>query len=100
LRRSKIIVMDEATASIDFVMDEKIQKMIRAEFEDCTVLCIAHRLRTVIDYDRILVIDQGKIVEFESPHNLIMNTESLFHKLCQNSGEYDMLKSLALNNKE
>ncbi|CAB4491465.1 P-loop containing nucleoside triphosphate hydrolase protein [Rhizophagus irregularis] len=100
LRRSKIIIMDEATASIDFAMDENIQKMIRAEFEDCTVLCIAHRLRTVIDYDRILVMNQGKIVEFDSPKNLIINSESLFHKLCQNSGEYDMLKLLALNNKE
>ncbi|CAI2162126.1 5755_t:CDS:10 [Funneliformis geosporum] len=87
LKRSKVIIMDEATASIDFSMDEKIQKMIRTEFEDCTVLCIAHRLRTVIDCDRILVIDQGKVVEFDSPYNLIKNTNSLFHKLCQNSCE-------------
>ncbi|CAG8551433.1 7291_t:CDS:10 [Funneliformis mosseae] len=87
LKRSKVIIMDEATASIDFAMDEKIQRMIRTEFEDCTVLCIAHRLRTVIDYDRILVIDQGKVVEFDSPYKLIKNTNSLFHKLCQNSCE-------------
>ncbi|KAF0540786.1 P-loop containing nucleoside triphosphate hydrolase protein [Gigaspora margarita] len=65
LRSSKIILMDEATASIDFTMDEKIQKMIRTEFAECTVLCIAHRLRTVIDYDRILVIDRGNIIEFD-----------------------------------
>ncbi|CAG8770734.1 10951_t:CDS:2, partial [Ambispora leptoticha] len=65
LRRSKIILMDEATASIDFAMDEKIQKMIRTEFSDCTILCIAHRLRTVIDYDRILVLDRGNIIEFD-----------------------------------
>ncbi|CAG8609413.1 5455_t:CDS:10 [Gigaspora rosea] len=66
LRSSKIILMDEATASIDFAMDEKIQKMIRTEFADCSVLCIAYRLRTVIDYDRILVIDQGNVIEFDS----------------------------------
>ncbi|CAG8435018.1 7255_t:CDS:10 [Diversispora eburnea] len=71
LRRTKIILMDEATASIDFSIDEKIQKMIRTEFVDCTVICIAHRLRTVIDYDRILVLDNGNIREFDripNPH--------------------------------
>ncbi|CAG8459975.1 16431_t:CDS:10 [Acaulospora morrowiae] len=96
LRRSKIIVMDEATASIDFSMDEKIQKMIRTEFEDCTIMCIAHRLRTVIDYDKILVLDNGNIVEFDSPYNLIANPESLFHMMCKNTGEFDLLMALAL----
>ncbi|CAG8607661.1 8848_t:CDS:10, partial [Dentiscutata erythropus] len=95
LRSSKIIVMDEATASIDFAMDEKIQKMIRTEFAECTVLCIAHRLRTVIDYDRILVIDRGNIIEFDSPYNLITDNNSLFYQMCQNSGEFDLLMSLA-----
>ncbi|RHZ45493.1 hypothetical protein Glove_673g31 [Diversispora epigaea] len=96
LRRSKIILMDEATASIDFSIDEKIQKMIRTEFVDCTVICIAHRLRTVIDYDRILVLDNGNIREFDSPYNLIKNTDSSFYTMCQNSGEFDLLKSLVL----
>ncbi|RIA87106.1 P-loop containing nucleoside triphosphate hydrolase protein [Glomus cerebriforme] len=96
LRSSKVILMDEATASIDFATDEKIQQMIRTEFVDCTILCIAHRLRTIIDYDRILVLDQGNIIEFDSPHNLITNHESLFYKMCQNSGEFDQLMSLAL----
>ncbi|CAB4373887.1 unnamed protein product [Rhizophagus irregularis] len=96
LRSSKVILMDEATASIDFATDEKIQQMIRTEFIDCTIMCIAHRLRTIIDYDRILVLDQGNIIEFDSPHNLITNHESLFYKMCQNSGEFDQLMSLAL----
>ncbi|CAG8523564.1 1809_t:CDS:10, partial [Dentiscutata erythropus] len=95
LRSSKIILMDEATASIDFAMDEKIQKMIRTEFADCTVLCIAHRLHTVIDYDKILVIDRGNVVEFDSPYNLITDNSSLFYRMCQNSGEFDLLMSLA-----
>ncbi|CAG8841821.1 27086_t:CDS:2, partial [Racocetra persica] len=64
------------------------------EFADCTVLCIAHRLRTVIDYDRILVIDQGNIIEFDSPYNLITDSNSLFYRMCQNSGEFDLLMSL------
>ncbi|CAG8441509.1 9619_t:CDS:10 [Funneliformis caledonium] len=100
LKRSKIILMDEATASIDFDMDDKIQEMIRKEFIDCTVLCIAHRLRTVVDYDRILVLDQGNIIEFDSPRNLISNPNSLFYQMCQNSGEFDMLKSLISKNND
>ncbi|CAG8820216.1 2782_t:CDS:2, partial [Racocetra persica] len=99
LRRSKIILMDEATASIDFAMDEKIQKMIRTEFADCTILCIAHRLRTVIDYDKILVVDRGNIIEFDSPYNLITDNNSLFYRMCQNSGEFDLLMSLVLKDK-
>jgi len=96
LRRTKIILMDEATASIDFTMDEKIQQMIRSEFLDCTILCIAHRLRSVIDYDKILVIDHGKVMEYNSPSNLIMDPNSLFHQMCQSSGEFDLLMTLCL----
>ncbi|CAO3645423.1 unnamed protein product [Cunninghamella blakesleeana] len=91
LRRSKIVVMDEATSSVDFHTDRKIQKTIRSEFTDCTVLCVAHRLFTVIHYDRILVLDDGKVKEFDSPLKLISNSQSMFYKLCKNSGEFDQL---------
>lgn len=64
LKRSKLVIMDEATASVDFKTDRAIQKAITTEFADSTILCIAHRLHTVIEYDRILVMDQGRIVEF------------------------------------
>lgn len=64
LKRSKIVLMDEATASVDFETDRAIQKTIMQEFADSTILCIAHRLNTVIEYDRILVLDHGEIVEF------------------------------------
>ena len=65
LKKTGIVLMDEATASVDFETDKAIQKTISTEFSDSTILCIAHRLHTVIEYDRILVLDQGKIQEFE-----------------------------------
>ncbi|CAO3645741.1 unnamed protein product [Cunninghamella blakesleeana] len=98
LRRSKIVIMDEATSSVDFNTDRKIQKTIRSEFTDCTILCVAHRLFTVIQYDRILVLDAGKVKEFDSPWNLISNSQSMFYKLCKNSGEFDQLLQAAKQN--
>ncbi|KAI7862036.1 P-loop containing nucleoside triphosphate hydrolase protein [Spinellus fusiger] len=95
LKRSRIVLMDEATASVDFQTDKAIQKTISTEFAECMILCIAHRLHTVIEYDRILVLDQGTIVEFENPLQLINNTESTFYKMCRNSGEFDSLVALA-----
>ncbi|KAL0086848.1 P-loop containing nucleoside triphosphate hydrolase protein [Phycomyces blakesleeanus] len=95
LKRTKIVLMDEATASVDFRTDKAIQKTIATEFADCTILCIAHRLHTVIEYDRILVLDQGNIAEFDSPLQLITNPESSFYKMCRNSGEFESLVALA-----
>merc|ERR1712161_147831 len=69
LRKPKILVMDEATASIDNETDAIIQKMIREKFQDATVLTIAHRLNTIMDSDRILVLDDGRISEYDSPGN-------------------------------
>lgn len=95
LKSSRIVLMDEATASVDFETDKAIQKTISTEFADSTILCIAHRLHTVIEYDRILVLDQGEIIEFDSPLTLINNSESAFYKMCRNSGEFDSLIALA-----
>ncbi|KAG1381714.1 hypothetical protein G6F61_002924 [Rhizopus arrhizus] len=95
LKRSRIVLMDEATASVDFETDKAIQKTISTELSDSTILCIAHRLHTVIEYDRILVLDKGHIVEFDSPLTLIENSDSIFHKMCRNSGEFESLVSLA-----
>ncbi|KAG0190342.1 hypothetical protein DFQ28_002190 [Apophysomyces sp. BC1034] len=95
LKRASVVLMDEATASVDFRMDKTIQRTITSEFSDCTILCIAHRLHTVIEYDRILVLDQGEIKEFASPWELLQDIESLFYKMCQNSGEFEQLVVLA-----
>ncbi|KAJ2961221.1 hypothetical protein NQZ79_g3555 [Umbelopsis isabellina] len=94
LQGRRIVVMDEATASVDFKTDEAIQRTISSEFKDSTILCIAHRLLTVIEYDRILVIEQGKVVEFDNPYTLIMNVNSKFHSMCKSSGEFDKLLSM------
>ncbi|KAI9597297.1 hypothetical protein BDF19DRAFT_436473 [Syncephalis fuscata] len=95
LRNSKIIIMDEATASIDFDTDLLVQQTIRKEFEHSTIICIAHRLRTVIDYDRILVLDSGRLIEFDTPSALIKKSDSLFRYLCERSGEFENLLALA-----
>ncbi|EPB91889.1 hypothetical protein HMPREF1544_01183 [Mucor circinelloides 1006PhL] len=95
LKRSKVVLMDEATASVDFETDKAIQKTIACEFQDSTILCIAHRLNTVIEYDRILVLDHGEMIEFASPLDLLQNEESAFYKMCRNSGEFDTLLELA-----
>ena len=116
-----------AMASIDPEMANKIQEIIRNEFHHATVLCISHRFRTVIDSDRMLVlgtyfylmeikgfttmllnmsisiicIDDGEIAEYDTPYNLIMDPRSLFHYLCEQTGELDSLTELVkLNHPE
>ena len=66
MRRSKVIILDEATASVDQVTDDRIQRALRSEFQESTLITIAHRLRTIMDYDKILVLDEGKVVEYFS----------------------------------
>ncbi|CAA7267286.1 unnamed protein product [Cyclocybe aegerita] len=96
LRRSKVLIMDEATASVDYVTDEIISKTIREEFSDSTIITIAHRLRTVVDYDKIMVMEEGNIVEFDRPEVLLQDQHSRFHQLCKASGleEFANLKSM------
>jgi len=86
LQRNKILVMDEATANVDFDTDTLIQKAIRREFAHVTVLTIAHRLNTIMDSDRIMVFHEGQIVEFDTPKNLLENRNSMFSALAKEAG--------------
>nr|QNH67948.1 ATP-binding cassette transporter subfamily C member 1 X9 [Brachionus plicatilis] len=86
LRKTKILVLDEATASIDHNTDDLIQATIRSQFKDCTVLTIAHRLNTIMDSTRIMVLDKGRIVEFDSPEKLLFNKDSLFFSMAYSVG--------------
>ncbi|XP_071120825.1 multidrug resistance-associated protein 1-like isoform X2 [Mytilus edulis] len=86
LRKTKILVLDEATAAVDMETDDLIQQTIKQEFADCTVITIAHRLNTVMDYDRIMVLDKGEIMEFDSPNELLKNTDGLFYQLAKDAG--------------
>ncbi|KAB1283927.1 Multidrug resistance-associated protein 1 [Camelus dromedarius] len=83
LRKTKILILDEATASIDFETDNLVQATIRKEFSDCTILTIAHRLHSVMDSDRVLVLDSGRITEFETPQNLIQQKGLFFDMLTE-----------------
>ncbi|XP_052568818.1 ATP-binding cassette sub-family C member 2 isoform X1 [Peromyscus californicus insignis] len=85
LRKSKILVLDEATAAVDLGTDNLIQTTIRNEFSDCTVITIAHRLHTIMDSDKIMVLDNGKIVEYGSPEELLSKTGP-FYSMAKEAG--------------
>lgn len=85
LRKPKILIMDEATASIDNATDAIIQKMIRENFKNATVLTIAHRLNTIMDSDKVLVLDDGVVVEFDTTTNLLSNSNGYFRAMVEKS---------------
>jgi ABC-type multidrug transport system fused ATPase/permease subunit len=94
LRQSKFIFLDEATASVDPETDAKIQQTVRSEFSNGTILTVAHRLKTIMDYDRVLVLDQGTVREMGTPMELLKK-KGVFYDMCQESGEYELLLSMA-----
>ena len=112
LRQSSVIILDEATSSIDFATDKKIQQTIREEFTNSLLITVAHRLRTVIDYDRLIVLDKGQVrrcptrrrdntlttiqvVEFDTPLNLIEKEDGIFRSMCLKSGQFAELEAAA-----
>lgn len=86
IRKTKILILDEATSSVDYETDARIQTTIAKGFADCTILCIAHRLRTILNYDRILVMDKGECAEFDAPKKLWSNENGIFRSMCDKSG--------------
>ncbi|XP_050359934.1 ATP-binding cassette sub-family C member 4-like isoform X2 [Nymphalis io] len=94
LRSNKILIMDEATANVDPQTDNFIQQTIRRQFTSCTVLTIAHRLNTIMDSDRVLVMSSGEIVEFDHPYNLLSNPNSHFTSMVKETGEKSSEKLL------
>lgn len=85
VRQSKILILDEATSSVDYETDGKIQTRIVEEFGNYTILCIAHRLKTILSYDRILVLEKGEIAEFDTPWNLFKDENTIFKSMCNRS---------------
>ncbi|XP_004855847.1 multidrug resistance-associated protein 1 isoform X1 [Heterocephalus glaber] len=85
LRKTKILVLDEATAAVDLETDDLIQSTIRTQFEDCTVLTIAHRLNTIMDYTRVIVLDKGEIRECGTPSDLLQQ-RGLFYSMARDAG--------------
>ncbi|CAG8111193.1 unnamed protein product [Penicillium olsonii] len=90
LKSPRVLMMDEATASIDYATDAKIQETLR-ELHSSTIITIAHRLQTIIDYDKVLVLDHGRVIEFDHPWTLINKGDGLFRSMCDNSGNMDVL---------
>lgn len=86
LRKTKILILDEATASVDLDTDDLIQATIREEFSDCTVLTIAHRLNTILDSNRIMVLSDGQIIEFDEPKALLNDSKSHFFNMAKDAG--------------
>ena len=100
LAKPKLLIMDEATASIDGKTDEFIQEMLRQRFQETTILTIAHRLDTIIDYDVILVMDKGKAAEFGTPNDLLKHKDSIFTQMVNATGKANaaLLKEITFRN--
>lgn len=87
LKNNKILVLDEATANVDQETDAQIQKTIKNQFKECTILTVAHRLNTIIEMDKVLVLDSGRIVEFDEPYLLLKNRNGIFSAMVEQTGD-------------
>ena len=87
LRKSKIYILDEATSSVDDYTEQLIQKVLKKFLNDCTVLTIAHRINTILNYDRIFVLEKGELIETGTPKELINKGKGIFYELYSQSLE-------------
>ena len=86
IRKTKILILDEATAAVNVETDTIIQRTIRQQFSECTIFTITHRIETVIDYDRIMVLHNGEILEFDNPSKLLQTEDSIFRSMAYEAG--------------
>ncbi|KAJ3151156.1 hypothetical protein HDU86_006146 [Geranomyces michiganensis] len=96
VKKPRLLVLDECTANVDLETDALVQKILRDDVDNCSILCIAHRLNTIIDYDRILVLSDGVAVEFDTPRALLSNPDSVFSSMVEQTGaaNAELLRSL------
>lgn len=83
IAKCKILVLDEATANMDAETEKMLNSVVEETFSDCTILAIAHRLHSILHYDKVLVLDRGNISEFDNPRVLLNKTSSIFHRMCE-----------------
>jgi len=89
LRPSTVLVLDEATSSVDAKTDELMQRIIREKLAHLTIIAVAHKLDSILDYDKVALLDEGKIVEFDAPYHLLSQPSSAFYKLYYSSHQDD-----------
>ena len=100
IRKNKFLILDEATSNVDMETDHFIQECIHNKFEKTTVITIAHRLNTIADYDKIIVMSKGKVAEIGSPHELI-EMGGMFAEMVSHTGRNaDLIRKMARSSHE
>lgn len=83
IAKCRILVLDEATANMDVQTEKMLNSVVEEIFADCTILAIAHRIHSILHFDKVLVLDRGNVAEFDNPKALLNKTDSIFHRICE-----------------